>query len=266
MGFDKPGGTLYNLKMQNRAGHFFKPGSREEELFLRIDRKKIPRHVAIIMDGNGRWAKQHHLDRIKGHIAGAASAREIAEYSARIGIKYLTLYVFSTENWKRPAGEVNRLMNMLYKNLVEKTDILTTNHIKLKVFGDLDRLPAKLKKKLLETEDLSGKYRNMQINLALNYGGRMEIIRAIRSMAKDRIPPENINEKVFQTYLYSSGCPDPDLLIRSSGELRISNFMLFQVAYTELYFTDTLWPDFKIKHLLEAIIDYQNRGRRFGGR
>jgi undecaprenyl diphosphate synthase len=263
--FDKPGVTNYNHEMQNHFGHLIRAGSREEKLLKKINKKKIPKHVAIIMDGNGRWAKQHNLDRIQGHSEGAASAREIAECSARLGIKFLTLFVFSTENWKRPVKEVNRLMGMLYENLAENRDILTKNKIRLRLFGNPARLPLKLKKKLAETEDISRNHHNMQINLALNYGGRMEIIQAVKTMVENKIPVKKINEKTFQKYLYSNGCPDPELLIRSSGELRISNFMLFQIAYTELYFTDTLWPDFKTKQLLEAIIDYQNRGRRFGG-
>jgi undecaprenyl diphosphate synthase len=231
--FDKPGVTNYNHEMQNHFGHLIRAGSREEKL--------------------------------QGHSEGAASAREIAECSARLGIKFLTLFVFSTENWKRPVKEVNRLMGMLYENLAENRDILTKNKIRLRLFGNPARLPLKLKKKLAETENISRNHHNMQINLALNYGGRMEIIQAVKTMVENKIPVKKINEKTFQKYLYSNGCPDPELLIRSSGELRISNFMLYQIAYTELYFTDTLWPDFKTKQLLEAIIDYQNRGRRFGG-
>jgi undecaprenyl diphosphate synthase len=239
-------------------------GSEEESLLNKIEQKKIPVHVAIIMDGNGRWAKKRGLDRIEGHLKGAESARRIAECSARLGIKFLTLFTFSTENWKRPAREVNKLMDMLYKKLVEEKDILIKNDIKLKILGEVEKLPKKLQKKLVETEKISEKFKKMQINLALSYGSRQEIVGAVRKIIGDQIPSSSINEKTFAKYLYTKGYPDPELLIRTSGEYRISNFLLFQLAYSELYFTQTLWPDFDEKEYFKAIVEFQSRQRRFG--
>lgn len=238
--------------------------SEEETLLNKIDLKRLPRHVAVIMDGNGRWARQKGLERSAGHRKGAESARVISECAARLGIKYLTLFAFSSENWKRPLLEVNTLMDMLYENLVQEKKILVDNQVRLKVIGDRTRLPAKLKQKLAETEALSGKFKKMQINLALNYGARSEIVGAVQKIVQDKINAEKISEKLFNKYLYTSNCPDPDLLIRTSGELRISNFLLFQIAYSELYFTEIYWPDFRIKEFLEAVVDFQNRKRRFG--
>lgn len=239
-------------------------GSEEEALLHQIDKNKIPTHVAVIMDGNGRWAKQKGLKRKDGHQEGAVSARKITEYALRLGIKYLTLFAFSSENWKRPITEVNALMNMLYENLIQQRDLLAKNDIRLLIVGDLDRLPALLKSKLLETMDFSNSHQKMQINLALNYGSRMEIINAVKKILRDNIPVQEINEELFAGYLYTSDCPDPDLLIRTSGELRISNFLLYQLAYSELYFTPTLWPDFRLKEFIKAILDFQSRERRFG--
>lgn len=250
--------------MENRFQGFIKPGSEEDAVLEEIDEARLPSHVAIIMDGNGRWAKQRHLARIDGHKEGARSARLIAECSARIGIRYLTLFVFSSENWKRPQDEINKLMELLYKNLLERSGILEKNHIRLNTIGDLEKLPKRLRRKLIETEKKSRHYENLQINLALSYGSRMEIIEAVRKIVRDQLDPEQIDETLFRNYLYTSGCPDPDLLIRTSGELRISNFLLFQIAYSELIFSPTLWPDFRVKEYLTAILDYQNRRRRFG--
>jgi undecaprenyl diphosphate synthase len=239
-------------------------GSQEEALLRQIDINKIPLHVAVIMDGNGRWAKQKGLKRKDGHREGAVSARKITEYALRMGIKYLTLFAFSSENWKRPITEVNALMNMLYENLVQQRDLLIRNEIKLTIVGDLEGLPAKLKTKLLETIDFSRSHQKMQLNLALNYGSRVEIINAVKKILQDNIPAPKINEELFSSYLYTADCPDPDLLIRTSGELRISNFLLYQVAYAELYFTPTLWPDFRLKEFIKAVLDFQSRERRFG--
>jgi undecaprenyl diphosphate synthase len=263
-GVDKARVKTYNFWMQNRFKFFVKEGSREEDLLLKINKKKLPRHVAIIMDGNGRWAKKRKLNRIEGHLEGAKSALIIAECSSRIGIKYLTLFVFSSENWKRPPWEVNKLMDLLYKNLTEKSGILSENKIKLRTIGDLGKIPPRLRKKLFETEKMSGHYKNLQINLALSYGARNEIINAVRKIIIDNVSASDINEKLFENYLNTHDCPDPDLLIRTSGELRISNFLLYQIAYSELYFTQTLWPDFKVYDYLKAIKEYQERGRRFG--
>ena len=251
--------------MYKKFKGFIKEGKEEEFLIKKIDEKKLPAHIAIIMDGNGRWAKQKNLKRVDGHKRGAESARLILECSARIGIKHLTLFAFSTENWKRPIKEVNALMDMLYNNLVLERKLLEDNKIKFKVLGDIKRLPEKLRKKLIETEEFSKNYSNMQINIALNYGSRMEMIQAIKRIVDSSISSSSINEKLFEKYLYTYKIPDPDLLIRTSGELRISNFLLYQIAYSELYFTETLWPDFGIKEFLEAIIDFQKRKRRLGG-
>lgn len=241
-----------------------KEGSEEESLLEKINTKKIPVHLAVIMDGNGRWAKNRGLKREEGHKKGADAARRITEYSLRIGVKYLTLFAFSSENWKRPVREINMLMNMLYNKLIEQRDLLVENNIKLNILGELNGLPAKLKNKLKETMELSKSYKKMEVNLALNYGARMEIVNAVKKILKEKIPPKEIDEKLFKEYLYTKNCPDPDLLIRTSGELRISNFLLFQSAYTELYFTETLWPDFDLNEFLKALLDFQKRARRYG--
>ena len=224
----------------------------------------IPKHIAIIMDGNGRWAKGRDLKREEGHKRGAETARKITEYALRIGIKNLTLFAFSSENWKRPVKEVNMLMNMLYEKLIEQRRLLVENDIKLNILGEFNGLPMKLKNKLLETMELSKSHKSMQVNLALNYGAMKEIVNAVKKILENRIPPEEIDEKLFSSYLYTRDCPDPDLLIRTSGEVRISNFLLYQSAYSELYFTKTLWPDFDLREFLKALLDYQNRARRFG--
>lgn len=239
-------------------------GSEEEERLRRIDTTRIPVHVAVIMDGNGRWAEQRGLDRKDGHKEGAVSAKKIVEYALRLGVKYITLFAFSSENWKRPLKEINALMNMLYENLVEQKSLLIENQIKLNIVGDIGRLPGKLKKKLVETIGFSKSFKKMQLNLALNYGARMEILNAVKHILEDNVPPSKINEKLFNKYLFTADCPDPDLLIRTSGELRISNFLLYQIAYSELYFTPTLWPDFRLKEFLDAVLDFQSRKRRFG--
>jgi undecaprenyl diphosphate synthase len=236
----------------------------EGDLLGQIDEKRLPGHVAIIMDGNGRWAKANNLKRSAGHSAGAGTARAITEIAARLGIKYLTLFTFSSENWKRPANEIRFLMNMLYENLLTEQELIDKNDIKLKILGIIDKLPAKLQKKLRAAEADSQKHKGLQVNLALNYGARAEIIFAVKKIIAQGIPPARLNEKTFGQYLDTAGCPDPDLLIRTSGELRISNFLLYQIAYSELYFTTTLWPDFKAVDFFRAIIDFQGRDRRFG--
>jgi undecaprenyl diphosphate synthase len=238
--------------------------SAEFRLIAQIDEKRLPRHVAIIMDGNGRWAKQKNLKRTAGHSAGAETARAITEIAARLGINYLTLFTFSSENWKRPAGEIKFLMNMLYENLLNQQELLEKNDIKMKLIGTIDKLPAKLQKKLRETEAKSQKHQRLQVNLALNYGAREEIVHAVKQIIAQGIPASRVNENTFGKHLYTAGCPDPDLLIRTSGECRISNFLLYQIAYSELYFTPLLWPDFKAGDFFRAIIDFQGRDRRFG--
>jgi undecaprenyl diphosphate synthase len=242
----------------------FSPQSEEYSLIGRIDENRLPAHVAVIMDGNGRWARQKELTRDAGHRAGAESAREITETAARLGIRYLTLFTFSSENWKRPAGEVQFLMDMLYENLLKRQKLLDDNDIRLKVIGDVDRLPGPLRKKLQESEQNSRGHQRLQVNLALNYGSRAEILRAVREIIARGLPADQVDEEMFSGFLYTAGCPDPDLLIRTSGELRLSNFLLYQMAYTELYFTPTLWPDFRAKDFFRAVIAFQARERRFG--
>lgn len=239
-------------------------GTEEYCLAQQIDPDKVPVHLAVIMDGNGRWAKTHGLKRVDGHKVGAESAEKITQYSLLSGIKYLTLFAFSSENWKRPVTEVNTLMNMLYQKLVEQKEMLIENNIRLKIIGEPGRLPGKLKKKLAETSEFSRDYNAMQLNLALNYGSRMEIVNAARKIVEDKIPAKKIDETLFKKYLYTADCPDPDLLVRTSGEQRISNFLLYQIAYSELVFTPVMWPDFRLKQFLEAILAYQHRERRFG--
>lgn len=250
--------------MEEQALAPYPPGSEERGLIERIDPTRLPLHVAITMDGNGRWAKNRGLERNAGHSAGAEAAREVTEAAARLGIRYLTLFTFSSENWRRPAGEVQFLMDMLYENLLDRGELLTDNDIRLKVIGDRERLPGRLRRKLQEAEELSRPHRRMQVNLALNYGGRQEILRAARAVVEAGIPAGRIDEEAFASRLYTAGCPDPDLLIRTSGEMRISNFLLFQIAYSELYFTPVLWPDFRARELFRAVIDFQGRERRFG--
>lgn len=261
---DKESHKNYNLAMAVDLTELIQPGTEEEQLYLAIDPEKIPVHVALIMDGNGRWAQQKGLKRVDGHKEGAVSAKKITEYALRLGVKYLTLFAFSSENWKRPVMEVNALMNMLYENLIEQKDLLEKNQIRLEIVGDNRRLPPKLKRKLREVIDFSRPHQKMQLNLALNYGSRMEILNAVKRIVEDKVPTSKINEKLFAEYLYTANCPDPDLLIRTSGELRISNFLLFQIAYAELHFSPVLWPDFRLKEFLSAVVEYQKRERRFG--
>lgn len=221
-----------------------------------------PRHIAIIMDGNGRWATQRGLPRTAGHKAGAETFRRIATYCKNIGVKYLTVYAFSTENWKRPKDEVDMLMSLLEQYLQEAIDTMERDHIRLRVLGDVAGLSPQLQRMIDETNAISTHYQGFQANICLNYGGRAEILRAARLCAE---AGEEWTEENFSKYLWSAGIPDPELIIRPSGELRLSNFLLWQCAYSEFYFCDTLWPDFKRKDLDLAIIDFQHRDRRFGG-
>lgn len=221
-----------------------------------------PRHIAIIMDGNGRWATQRGLPRTAGHKAGAETFRRIATYCKNIGVKYLTVYAFSTENWKRPKDEVDVLMSLLEQYLQEAIDTMERDHIRLRVLGDVAGLSPQLQRMIDETNAISTHYQGFQANICLNYGGRAEILRAARLCAE---AGEEWTEENFSKYLWSAGIPDPELIIRPSGELRLSNFLLWQCAYSEFYFCDTLWPDFKRKDLDLAIIDFQHRDRRFGG-
>jgi undecaprenyl diphosphate synthase len=240
-------------------------GSLEESLARQVNFDRLPRHVAVIMDGNGRWAAQRHLPRVEGHRAGIDSVRDIVESSARIGIPVLTLYAFSVENWKRPMAEVSTLMSLLKRYLRLELNTLLANNIRFKVIGRFEELAADVQTELKAAEDRTAANTGMQFNIALNYGGRAEIVEAARRMLAARIDPDALDEARFAGFLYTAGQPDPDLLIRTSGEMRVSNFLLWQIAYAEIWVTDTLWPDFRNRHLLEAIIDYQKRDRRYGG-
>jgi len=238
--------------------------SEEYKLLEKLNEKKLPRHIAVIMDGNGRWAEAQGKTRADGHKAGAESARKITELSVRLGIEHLTLFAFSSENWNRPVREVNTLMNMLQKNLLTQKDLLIDHNIRFSVLGDLKRLPRKLRMSISETIDMSKGHTGLTLHLALNYGGKAEIIDAVKKILDDGISSGKVNENNFRKYLYDPEMPDPDLLIRTSGESRISNFLLYQIAYSELYFSDVLWPDFGLKDLLTALISFQKRDRRFG--
>ncbi|QNL22135.1 isoprenyl transferase [Hyphobacterium sp. CCMP332] len=230
----------------------------------RILSDNLPQHIAVIMDGNGRWAKQKGAQRIFGHKNAINAVRDISEGCAELGVNYLTLYAFSTENWGRPRYEVDALMNLLVSTIRSETKTLMENKIKLNTIGDLDHLPKKCLKELNEAKEITKDNDNMVLTLALSYSGRWEILEAVKSMIKDGMKPEEVNDESFRAHLFDPSLPDPELLIRTSGELRISNFLLWQLAYSELYFTNTLWPDFRKKHLYEALIEYQQRERRFG--
>jgi undecaprenyl diphosphate synthase len=231
-------------------------------------KERLPRHVAIIMDGNGRWARKKSLDRIRGHTKGIEAVRATVTACRELGIEFLTLYAFSMENWKRPGKEVSALMNLLRKYLRAELDEMLENNIRLRAIGDLDSLPLGAHQTLIETVEKTAHCDTMVLTLALSYSGRNEIISAIRRLmaeGKDRgIRPEQISEETLSNYLWTRDIPDPDLLIRTSGEYRISNFLLWQIAYTEIYVTETLWPDFGKEDLIKALLNYQSRQRRFG--
>ncbi len=233
-----------------------------------IEKEKLPRHIAIIMDGNGRWAKKKNLNRISGHIKGIDAVREIVTACRELGIKVLTLYAFSIENWRRPKDEVAALMGLLMEYLFKEREEMVQNNIRLSAIGRIEDLPLEVQNTLRETSKKTEQCDGMILNLALSYGGRSEILHAVQGILSDfqkgKIKPEEINLQRFSQYLWTRGIPDPDLLIRTSGEFRISNFLLWQIAYTELYVTETLWPDFDRKELLKAIAAYQSRERRFG--
>jgi undecaprenyl diphosphate synthase len=234
----------------------------------RLIKEKLPRHLAIIMDGNGRWAARRSLDRIAGHHQGAESVRNIVRASREIGIPYLTLFAFSSENWSRPQGEVEALMILLSQYLSSELQEMLDNGIRLQAIGDLARLPREVGSVLNETTKRTSQAHAMTLTLALSYGGRDDILQAMRRiMVRCRegiLSPEEINEDFFSKYLWTSNLPDPDLLIRTSGEMRISNFFLWQLAYTEIYVTPTFWPDFNKQELIQALLSYQERERRFG--
>ena len=234
-----------------------------------VDFDHLPRHVAIIMDGNGRWAKRRGLPRTAGHAAGAETFRTIATYCKDIGLEYLTVYAFSTENWKRPAEEVSAIMGLLKKYLLEAIGRMERDRVKMRFFGDLTPLTPELRELCRRTEEISTHYEGCQVNVCLNYGGRDELLRAAKAFAADCVrsgrDPDALTEAELGAYLFSAGVPDPDLVIRPSGEIRISNFLLWQSAYAEFYFTDVLWPDFTKEELHQALAAYQGRSRRFGG-
>ncbi len=233
-----------------------------------INLDKLPQHIAIIMDGNGRWAEEKGQERLYGHYHGVESVRNIVEGCAEIGIKYLTLYAFSTENWDRPRNEVDGLMTLLADTLRKEVPTLNKNNIRMNVIGDMEMLPEYAVNALQESLDLTSQNTGLNLIMALSYSSRWELVNAVKKIGVDvslgKIEPNDINQELLQTYLTTSKFPDPELMIRTSGEYRISNFLLYQLAYAELYFTNTRWPDFRKENLYEAILDFQNRERRFG--
>jgi undecaprenyl diphosphate synthase len=241
------------------------PGSAEDALVRQIDFDRLPRHVAVIMDGNGRWAAERHLPRVEGHRAGIDSVRDVVEASARLGIEVLTLYAFSVENWKRPAAEVSTLMTLLKRYLRLELNTLLKNNIRFRVVGRPEELAADVQRELQIGQEKTAASTGMLFNIALNYSGRAEIVDAVRRVLASGLKPEALDERRFSEFLYTAGQPDPDLLIRTSGEMRVSNFLLWQIAYAEIWVTNTLWPDFRRRDLLEAIVAYQKRDRRYGG-
>lgn len=234
----------------------------------KIDRSRLPGHIAIIMDGNGRWAREKGHDRLFGHLHGVESVRNIVEGAAELGIGYLTLYAFSTENWDRPADEVSGLMELLVDTIRKEVPTLNKNNIRLMVIGDTEMLPENARRELNEAIAETSVNTGLRLVMALSYSSRWEIVRAVKLMAADvkagKLQPEDISQETIPQYLATREIPDPELMIRTSGEFRISNFLLYQLAYTELYFTDTLWPDFRKENLYEAIVNFQQRERRFG--
>ena len=240
-------------------------GHPDETLVRQVNFERLPEHIAIIMDGNGRWAAQRHLPRVEGHRAGIDAVRDTVETAARLGIQVLTLYAFSIENWKRPAAEISTLMMLLKRYLRSELKTLLTNDIRFNVIGRMDDLADDIQDELRAAMDRTANDSGMLFNIALNYGGRAEIVDAARRAIEAGIRAEDLDEARFASFLYTAGQPDPDLLIRTSGEMRVSNYLLWQIAYAEIYVTETLWPDFRRRHLLEAVLAYQKRERRYGG-
>jgi len=240
-------------------------GSSEARLVRQIDLGRLPAHIAVIMDGNGRWAAERHLPRVEGHRAGIDSVRSSVELSARLGVKVLTLYAFSVENWKRPPREVSVLMGLLKRYLRLELATLLENNIRFRVIGSQRELDADVRSELDHAQDQTASNTGMVFNIALNYGGRAEIVSAAKRALETGVDPSELDEARFAGLLYTAGQPDPDLLIRTSGEMRVSNFLLWQIAYAEIWVTETYWPDFRARHLLEAVLDYQKRDRRYGG-
>jgi undecaprenyl diphosphate synthase len=243
-----------------------RPGSQDFALAREIDPQRIPAHIAVIMDGNGRWAKLRNLPRVAGHQAGVPAVRATVETCAQLGVKVLTLYAFSVENWKRPRAEVDTLWRLLRHYLRSELSTMNENGVRLAAIGRVDALPPTVRAELEGVIGQTAANRGLQLNLAINYGGRAELVDAVKSLVRDaRGGAVEIDEQAIASRLYTAGLPDPDLLIRTSGEMRVSNFLLWQIAYAELYVTETLWPDFDRTELLRAILDYQKRDRRFGG-
>jgi undecaprenyl diphosphate synthase len=240
-------------------------GSPDDALARQVNFEQLPAHVAIIMDGNGRWAAQRHLPRVEGHRAGIDSVRDVVETSARLGIPVLTLYAFSVENWKRPKAEVSTLMTLLKRYIRLELDTLLRNNIRFRVIGRAEELAPDVQDELRIGEQRTAANTGMLFNIALNYGGRAEIVDAARRVLASKMNPDELDEKRFSEFLYTAHQPDPDLLIRTSGEMRVSNFLLWQIAYAEIWVTETLWPDFRRRDLLEAVVAYQKRDRRYGG-
>jgi len=240
-------------------------GHSDVALARQINFDRLPVHVAIIMDGNGRWAEQRHLPRVEGHRAGIDAVRDSVETAARLGIQVLTLYAFSIENWKRPATEVGTLMHLLKRFLRSELETLLRHDIRFRVIGRMEDLAPDIQAELNQAMDRTRAGRGMLFNIALNYSGRAEIVDAARRAMEAGVRPEELDEQRFASFLYTAGQPDPDLMIRTSGEMRVSNYLLWQIAYSEIYVTDTLWPDFRRRHLIEAILAYQKRERRYGG-
>jgi undecaprenyl diphosphate synthase len=244
---------------------FAAPGSEEEALFRQLDLSALPRHVAVIMDGNGRWAERRRLARIEGHRAASKAVRETVETCARLGVRYLTLFGFSKENWKRPKREVALLWKFLEEYLRKEDKELIKNKFRLTVIGQRQAIPESTERQLRRVEELTRGFDRLTIVLALNYSGRSEIVDAVKRICDGGcVQAADLDEAAFSKHLYTASMPDPDLLIRTSGELRVSNFLLWQIAYSEIWITPVLWPDFRRKHFLEALVDYQKRERRFG--
>jgi len=240
-------------------------GHPDEVLVRQIDFERLPAHIAIIMDGNGRWAARRHLPRVEGHRAGIDAVRDTVETAARLGLGVLTLYAFSLENWKRPASEVGVLMHLLKRYLRSELQTLLTNDIRFQVIGRIEELSSDIQDELRAAIEGTAGNKGMLFNVALNYGGRAEIVDAAKRAITAGIPPEQLDEERFAGFLYTGGQPDPDLLIRTGGEMRVSNYLLWQIAYAEIYVTETFWPDFRCHHLLEGVLAYQKRERRYGG-